>query len=271
MKFSLFATCALVFFSAAVKADDTGSAIQAFCGGLELTQPTQGQSFANPQQVAVTVTRQPNDKKKVINGVDIYAVGSDGKPKYLGTPWRGTYALNSKATLTVDVTKTPNVPLPSQFVFRVWVHNEAGPDCTLYSKVFKVSSTSHSNDDIQKMQNMSQDIDRGCFAVEVVEPKLGAHLKANTIQNVQIARDSMSLIETFNGVTLYKVDLSTHKYEQVENVWTGRQNASLAFNVKDKLSFQGAGNGKGNAYFYKVQSLTIHNEICEFFSHPFYI
>ncbi|KAF7726345.1 hypothetical protein EC973_008925 [Apophysomyces ossiformis] len=291
MKFPLLATGTLFLLSALVNADDYDGAIKKFCGGLAITDPTQGASFADPHKVTVTVSkfcsdnplhhrfmsnlfmlaREPNSEQKVVNAVDVYSVGSNGKPSYLGTAWKGNYALNKKAKLTVDVTKAPNVKLPSQFVFRVWVHNKAGPDCTLMSKVFKVSSGSHTNEDTQQMQNMNQDIDRGCFAVEVVEPKLGAHLKANSVQNVQIARDSMSLIETFNGVTLHKVDLHTHKYEQVQNVWTGRQNATEAFNVKDTLSFPGVANGTGYAYFYKIQSLTSYNELCYFYSHPFYI
>lgn len=70
----------------------------------------------------ILLERQPDSESKVINGVDvsagisgymfsfhffdtskkkkIYAVGSDGQPKYLGTPWKGNYALNQQASLT---------------------------------------------------------------------------------------------------------------------------------------------------------------------------
>lgn len=71
---------------------------------------------------SILLERQPDSESKVINGVDvsagisgymfsfhffdtskkkkIYAVGSDGQPKYLGTPWKGNYALNQQASLT---------------------------------------------------------------------------------------------------------------------------------------------------------------------------
>lgn len=55
----------------------------------------------------------------------------------------------------------------------------AGPDCTLMSKVFKVTSSSHSNSvEEAEFEQTVTNIDRGCFGVEITKPALGDHVQA---------------------------------------------------------------------------------------------
>ncbi|KAF7721552.1 hypothetical protein EC973_004491 [Apophysomyces ossiformis] len=275
MKLSFFLSCAVAFLatSSLVQADkmqdEIDAALKKFCGGIQVTAPAQNKVFSNPKKVQVTVTRKPNAQAKVINGIDIYSVDSKGTPKYLGTPWKGNYALNKKATMTVDITKIKGLKLPSQFEFRVWVHNKAGPDCTLFTKVFKVKSSSHSNAaEEEALNNMDANIDRGCFGVDIVQPAIGAHQKVGEEFAVQIQRDSASQVESYKSLELYKVNLNTRQPEKVQDTWSGNEAIRQMFNFKDKLSNT---DGEGYAYFYKLTGVTQHEETCEFYSHPFYI
>ena len=90
---------------------------------------------------------------------------------------------------SVDLTKAKSLKYPGQFMFRVWVHNTAGPDCTLMSKVFKVKSSSHSNAvEESEYKNLSENIDKGCFGVELTNPTLGADVVAGQSFSVQIRK-----------------------------------------------------------------------------------
>ncbi|KAG0168864.1 hypothetical protein DFQ28_004489 [Apophysomyces sp. BC1034] len=275
MKLSFIFSCAVAFLatSSLVQADalqdEIDAAMKKFCGGIQVTAPAQNKVFSNPKKVQVTVTRKPDAQAKVINGIDIYAVDGKGKLQYLGTPWKGSYALNKKATMTVDITKIQGIKLPSQFEFRVWVHNKAGPDCTLYTKVFKVKSSSHSNAaEEEALNNMDTNIDRGCFGVDILQPALGGHQKAGQSYGVQIQRDSASQVESYKSLELYKVDLSTRQPVKVQDSWSGNEIVHQMFNVKDLVSKT---DGDKFAYFYKLTGFTQHEETCEFYSHPFYI
>jgi len=109
MKFSLAATFALGFLavtapfaSADSLSDEIDAATKKFCGGLALTAPTKGQSFTEGSKIKLTVTRKPNSETKVINGVDIYHIGSGNKLTYLGVANKNKYSLSSKASLRLD-------------------------------------------------------------------------------------------------------------------------------------------------------------------------
>ncbi|KAI8394053.1 uncharacterized protein BYT42DRAFT_28691 [Radiomyces spectabilis] len=280
MRLSFIAFGALTLFSASRSfvgadqlQDEIDAATKRFCGGIDLAGPTQGQVFGNPQQVSVTVTRVENAEAKVVNGVDIFAIDENGNPRYLGTPWKGNYELKTQATLNVDITKAPGVNLPSQFEFRVWVHNQAGPDCTLRSKVFKVTSGTHTNEEMTQLNNMDSNIDRGCFGIEITKPALGEHVQRNQMFPVQVKRDPSSHVETYNNLDLYRIDLETRQPTKIQNSWQGKETVQHMFNVKDKLhSAPGdKAKGKGFAYYYKLEGVTQHTEPCEFYSHPFYI
>ncbi|KAI9014449.1 hypothetical protein CLU79DRAFT_370369 [Phycomyces nitens] len=273
MKFSLFFACTLALLSISVKADELQDQIdqaqKKFCGGVALSNPSQGQVFSDPTKVAVTVTRVPDAQAKVVNGVDIYSIADNGQVKYLGTPWKGTYALNQQATLTVDISKTQNISLPSQFEFRVWVHNAAGPDCTLMSKVFKVTSPTHSNADTEAFDSLNVDVGRGCFGLDISKPGLGEHLKAAPASVVQIENDPASHVETYSHLELFKVDLASRDATKVKDVWTGQENAHQIFTLKTDLT--NVQSEPNTAYYYKLTADTLHSETCSFYSHPFYI
>lgn len=57
------------------------------------------------------------------------------------------------------------------------------------SKVFKVKSSSHSNAlEDSEYKALSQDIDRGCFGVELTAPVLGAEVNAEEAFTVEISK-----------------------------------------------------------------------------------
>jgi hypothetical protein len=70
------------------------------CSGLALTSPTKGETFTEGSKIKLTVTRKPNAEAKIVNAVDIYSIGSGNKLTYLGTTWKGSYKLNTKATIS---------------------------------------------------------------------------------------------------------------------------------------------------------------------------
>ncbi|KAI7866054.1 hypothetical protein BDF14DRAFT_1729090 [Spinellus fusiger] len=277
MKFSLLTVCtlSLLMTCSSVKGDalqdEIDQARNKFCGGIQLTAPEQGQVFTDPTKVTVTVTRVPNAEAKIINGVDIYSIDASGQVKYLGTPWRGSYALSQKATLTVDITKTLGVVLPSQFEFRVWVHNTAGPDCTLMSKVFKATAATHSNEQTKALNTLDENIDRGCFGLDISKPALGDHVKAVSGAVVQIDRDPASHVQNYKILELHKINLTTRQSSKVEDVWVGNEVVHRMFNIKADLSNVPVEETKNTAYFYKLTADTQHDEQCFFNSHPFYI
>ncbi|SAM03281.1 hypothetical protein [Absidia glauca] len=278
MKFSLFVACVLALISMSVMLvradslqDEIDAAKKKFCGGIAVSAPAKNAVFSNPSKVKVTITRKPNAQAKVINGVDVYTINSKGKAKYIATAWKGNYALNKKATLTVNLSKVKGLKYPGQFEFRVWVHNKSGPDCTLMSKVFKVrSSSSHSNaaDEQEAFANLDQNIDRGCFGVEVTAPKLGEHQKVGQSFPVHIQRDSAAHLETITSLTLMKIDLDSRTPSKVHDTYSSEQTITQMLNVKDTIQEATPAN---SAYFYKLTGTTQHEETCEFYSHPFYV
>ncbi|KAI7881394.1 hypothetical protein K492DRAFT_230306 [Lichtheimia hyalospora FSU 10163] len=271
MKLSVLAFLLVALFAMLAQADlqdEIDQAMKKFCGGIKVTKPSKNQVFSNPKKVKVTVTRQPDAQAKVINGIDIYSIDSKGKATYLGTPWKGSYSLNKVATLTVDLTKAPKAKFPSQFEFRVWVHNKAGPDCTLMSKVFKVKSSSHSNAaEEEAIANMDANIDNGCFGIEISKPAFGEHVPASKKFAVQVDRDGASQVDTITGLELFRVNLDDRQPVKVKDSWSDKSSLHHSFNFKEKVV-----NPESNsAYFYKITGTTQDDENCHFFSHPFYV
>ncbi|OAD72517.1 hypothetical protein PHYBLDRAFT_65444 [Phycomyces blakesleeanus NRRL 1555(-)] len=249
MKLSLFIACTLALLSVSVKADELQDQIdqaqKKFCGGVALSNPSQGQVFSDPTKVTVTVTRVPDAQAKVV-----YSIADNGQ-------------------VNVDISKTAGVTLPSQFEFRVWVHNAAGPDCTLMSKVFKVTSPTHTNADTEAFDNLNVDVGRGCFGLDITKPELGEHVKAAPASLVQIGSDSASHVETYKQLELFKVNLDSREAVKVNDVWTGQENAHQLFTLKTDLS--NVQSESNTAYYYKLTADTLHSETCSFYSHPFYI
>ncbi|KAG0745947.1 hypothetical protein G6F23_003982 [Rhizopus arrhizus] len=275
MKLSLFLGClialvAISFVQADSLQDEIDSALKKFCSGIAVTGPTKGQTFSNPKKIKVTVTRKPNAQAKVINGVDAYSINSKGKATYLSTVWTGSYKLNEKATLTVDLTKYKKLKLPGQFEFRVWVHNTAGPDCTLMSKVFKAKKTTHSNAvEEEEYKSLSENIDRGCFGVELTSPTLGEKVAVDKQYTVQIQRDTAAHTDTITSLELYSVNIESRESKLIHSSWTGSQLVHNMFNVKDTIPE--SAKAEDTAFYYKLTGTTQHDETCEFYSHPFYV
>ncbi|KAI8091426.1 uncharacterized protein B0P05DRAFT_527472 [Gilbertella persicaria] len=274
MKFSLLLAClsalmAITLVKAGSLEDEIASAEKKFCSGLSVTGPSKGQTFTNPKNIKVTVKRTPNSYSKVITGVDAYSINSKGKATYLNTVWTGKYKLNKQASLTVDLSKIKAAKLPGQFEFRVWVTNTAGPDCTLMSKVFKVKSSSHSNAvEESEYRDLSEDIDRGCFGIELESPALGADVTAGETFSVQVKRDSAAHTNYLTGLELYKVNLETRESSKVQDSWTGKESIANVFNIKDTVPT--SAKADNTAFYYKLSATTQHDETCEFYSHPFY-
>ncbi|KAI9280635.1 hypothetical protein BY458DRAFT_499911 [Sporodiniella umbellata] len=275
MKLSLFLGCliaivALTLVQADSLQDEIDKATKKFCGGIAVSGPNKGQTFTNPKKIKVTVTRKPNAQAKVVTGVDAYSIDSKGKAAYLSTIWTGKYSLNKKATLTVDLTKHKNLKLPGQFEFRVWVRNAAGPDCTLMSKVFKAKKSSHSNAvEEEEYKSLSENIDRGCFGVEITSPALGEKVNVDQKYTVQIQRDSAAHTEAVTSLELYSVNIESRESKLIHNSWNGSQTIANMLNVKDIIP-QSA-KAEDTAFYYKLTATTQHEEHCEFFSHPFYL
>lgn len=139
------------------------------------------------------------------------------------------------------------------------------------SKVFKVKSSSHSNAvDEADYKNLPQNIDRGCFGVELVAPGLGEDVTADSPFKVQIKRDTAAHTETVNKLELYKVDLDTRVSEKVQDSWNGpAESIHNLFIVKDTVP--AAAKTDNVAFFYKLAATAQENESCEYFSHPFYV
>ncbi|KAI9474295.1 MAG: hypothetical protein EXX96DRAFT_529501 [Benjaminiella poitrasii] len=261
----LFAVVAVTY----VQASSMDEALKKFCGGLAVTAPTKGKTFTNPKKIKVTVTRKPNSEQKVISAVDAYSINSKGKATYLRTVWKGSYSLNKKASLTVNLEKA-KVKFPGQFEFRVWVHNKKGPDCTLMSKVFKVKSSSHSNAvEDAEYQNLDANIDRGCFGVELSSPTLGGEVTAGQSFAVQIDRDSAAHTDTITNLELYSVNLDTRESTKVQDSWSGDEMIVNMLNIKDTIP--SSAKASNTAFYYKLTGTTQHNETCDFYSHPFYV
>ncbi|KAI8992482.1 hypothetical protein BDB01DRAFT_778617 [Pilobolus umbonatus] len=266
----IFAVVMATLVHAGSVEDKIKKALEKFCGGIAISSPKKGQTFTNPKKIKVTVTRKPNAQAKVINAVDAYSIDSKGKVKYLATIWKGNYNLNKKASLTVNLSKVKNLKFPGQFEIRVWVHNKSGPDCTYMSKVFKVKSSSHNNELAeQEYESLSEDVDRGCFGVEIVTPTAGSRINSDELINIQIHRDSAAHADELKSLVLYKIDLETRQSEKVQVSWTGEQAIQNVLNIKDTIPASAAADN--TAFYYQLVGGTQHGETCEFYSHPFYV
>jgi hypothetical protein len=138
------------------------------------------------------------------------------------------------------------------------------------SKVFKVKSSSHSNAlETAEYKNLSQDIDRGCFGVELVAPGLGEYVDANTPFKVQVKRDTAAHAEAVNSLELYSVNLQTRETNKVQDSWVGTQSLHNLFLLKDTVPT--SAKADNSAFYYKLTATAQDNESCDFYSHPFYV
>ncbi|CAO0799960.1 unnamed protein product [Mucor circinelloides] len=138
------------------------------------------------------------------------------------------------------------------------------------SKVFKAKKSSHSNAvEESEYKNLSENIDRGCFGVELTAPELGGEVTADQIFSVQIKRDSAAHTEYLTKLELYNVNLDTRDSTKVQDSWTGNQTITNMLNIKDTIP--ASAKAENTAFYYKLSAITQHEESCEFYSHPFYL
>lgn len=118
------------------------------------------------------------------------------------------------------------------------------------SKTFKVKSSSHNNAaEDEQVANMDENIDRGCFGVELTSPEMGQTVSANKIPTV-VTRDGSSPVDTITSLTLFSVDFDTKTPKKIQDSYSGSSSISNVFNYKDTLKSAPENSGKV-AYFYK--------------------
>ncbi|KAI9326909.1 hypothetical protein BD770DRAFT_449946, partial [Pilaira anomala] len=83
-------------------------------------------------------------------------------------------------------------------------------------------------------------------------------------------RDSAAHTESLTGLELYKINMETRESTKVQDSWTGEQSITNMMNVKDVIPAT-ASQDANSAYYYKLTAKTSHEEVCDFFSHPFYV
>lgn len=138
------------------------------------------------------------------------------------------------------------------------------------SKVFKAKKSSHSNAvEESEYKNLSENIDRGCFGVELTAPELGGTVTAGQSFSVQIKRDSAAHTEYLTKLELYNVNLDTRDSNKVQDSWTGNETITNMLNIKDTIP--ASAKAENTAFYYKLSATTQHEESCEFYSHPFYL
>ncbi|CAO3641069.1 unnamed protein product [Cunninghamella blakesleeana] len=206
----------------------------------------------------------------------IYSVDNKGQLKYLSDVKSKPYKLNKKATLNVDISKIKGIKFPGQFEFRVWVRNGTyGPDCNLYSPVFRVrSSTSHKNagEEEQAYDLLNKNNDAGCTHTTVETDIDGTEKKVNEPIDVSIWRDPSSNFVAGQSLDLMSISTDDKTPKLVKNIWTGYQTLGNLFRRKDIVT---EATPEKTAYFYKFTGQTDPSHgtptTCSFYSKAFFI
>ncbi|OZJ01508.1 hypothetical protein BZG36_05551 [Bifiguratus adelaidae] len=107
--------------------------------GLRVTEPRTGQKVKEGQEVSIVVDRVVNNLGKRIIAVELYEITNAAKKEAKLIEQVGgnhNIRLNHSATLKDKFNVPKGTKLPGTFTYRVWVENDAGPDCTLLSGSF---------------------------------------------------------------------------------------------------------------------------------------
>ncbi|KAI8637713.1 hypothetical protein BD408DRAFT_424072 [Parasitella parasitica] len=274
MKFSIAAISAFVLSSAVsyTTADSYSDAMKSWCGGLAVTAPSSSTVTVAGQKTKITVTRKPDARTKTITGLDLYSVDSAGKAKYVQNVWSGSYALNTKATISDEIPSNVKAGL---YYYRVWVTNminkQHGPDCIETSRTFKVTTGSHTNaaGDIEYAESLHDNSiypethQNGCFGLSVDYPAEGSTFKANDHVRLQANRDSSSQTDALTKIDLYKGDTL------VNTAWSGSESFQSSFVLKDHLVLKDIDTSA--SYHYKVYVTSKSSSTCTFESKKFKI
>ncbi|KAF1797484.1 hypothetical protein V8B55DRAFT_1515787 [Mucor lusitanicus] len=274
MKFSIAAISALVLSSAVTytTADSYSDAMKSWCGGLAVTAPTASTVAVAGQKAKITVTRKADQRTKKITGLDLYSVDSAGKAKYVQNVWSGSYALNTKATISDQIPSNVKAGL---YYYRVWVtnmiNNQHGPDCIETSRTFKVTTGSHTNaaGDIEYAESLHdnsiypQTHQDGCFGLSVDYPQEGSTFRSNDHLHLQVNRDAASQTDALTKIDLYKGDTL------VNTAWEGSESFQNSFTLKDHLVLNDI--DASADYHYKVYVTSKSASTCTFESKNFKI
>ncbi|OBZ89756.1 hypothetical protein A0J61_02180 [Choanephora cucurbitarum] len=279
MKFSIAAASALAitFLSSVAKAESYDEIMKDFCGGLTVTGPTASDVIVAGQNATVSVTRVANSHEKQITGLDLYAVDTNDQPRYVQNVWAGSYSLGTSASISDGI---PSNSTAGTYYYRVWVTNIIngghGPDCTIFSPRFKVTTGSHTNDAGLTTYEQSLDDDKvyssehakGCFGLNIQSPSEGSTLTHGEHTNVLLSRDSASPAEVLESVNLYKAS-STGEDELVQQIWSGKAYLPNAYSYKDHLQIPKDKLDSSATYYYQVQIASQDGETCSFRSGNF--
>jgi len=285
MKLLSVATSALLALGSivsVVNADAYSDAMKEWCSGITITYPTTSTIVAAGSSTKVSVTRVPNQHSKSITGLDLYKV-TNGKAQYINNIWKGTYNLNTQASITDTI---PANSAAGLYYYRVWVTNmingQHGPDCTPTSPTFKVTTAGHTNadgsvtqDDINDPTLYHPDYQKGCFGLDVKYPAEGQTVDIGKHIRLQLERDGASQTEDLLQVDLFKGDPS-NQGQFVENVW--KEEAGEAINniltLKDHIVLPSNVTSDG-VFFYSIKvssdKLDKTQDSCTFYSKGFKI
>jgi hypothetical protein len=220
------------------------------------------------------IGRQPNEHEKHITGLDLFSVDSNGNANYVGNVWKGSYSLNTQASIPDTIPQDTSAGL---YYYRVWVTNtingQHGPDCLETSHTFKVTSGSHVNaagvrefvehlDDANIYNNEHFD---GCFGLTVDYPQEGATFKNSGHVQVTVNRDSASQTGALTKVELYKGD------QLVDVAWQGSEAFQNAFTLKDHLSVNNVDTSANYHYKLYTSAKKSQGKTCTFVSKNFKI
>ncbi|KAI8385781.1 hypothetical protein BD560DRAFT_384332 [Blakeslea trispora] len=279
MKFSIAAASALAitFLSTVSKAESFDDIMKEFCGGLTATTPTATDVVVAGQNATVSVTRVANSHEKQITGLDLYTVEANDQARYVQNVWAGSYSLGTSASISDQI---PSNVTAGIYYYRVWVTNIIngghGPDCTIFTPRFKVTTGSHTNDAGLTSYEQSLDDDKvfnpehtkGCFGLNVQSPSEGSTLTHGEHANVLLHRDSASPTEVLERVNLYKASPNGED-EFVQEIWSGKAYLPNAYSYKDHLQIPKDKLDSSATYYYQVQVASQNGETCSFRSGNF--
>jgi hypothetical protein len=228
--------------------------------------------------------RVPNAHKKAITGLDLYKV-TNGKATYINNIWKGSYNLNTLASITDTI---PANSAAGLYYYRVWVTNmitangqtQHGPDCTPTSATFKVTSAGHTNadgsvtqDDVNDPTLYHPDYQKGCFGLEVKYPAEGQTVDLGKHLRLQLERDSASQTDELLQVDLFKGDPS-NQGQFVQSIWSGEESINNILTLQDHIVLPSNVTSDGD-FFYSIKvssdKLDKAQDSCTFYSKGFKI
>ncbi|CAO3632498.1 unnamed protein product [Cunninghamella echinulata] len=282
MKFSIVGAATILLASiASVKGDALGEAVQKFCGGLSVPSPAQG-VYTPGTELNFTITNKPGDQyQKVITNLHLYQVekvNNQDKLVQIQEIWEGRQPLVSEASLKNKLGQSGQLNA-GNYYYRSWVSNVIdggrGPTCTPTSVTFQVTTGSHVNDagelkyneDLLNKDIYNPDHLRGCYGLNINEPKDGQVFTKGEHAHITIERKREANTDTIKRIEQYKLE-NGNKPVLVETVFDYDEVIFDFFNLKDNLI---APAGPNTEYYYKIIGNNGHDGECAYFTPKFFI